>query len=117
MNEERSKTEKNWVMLSHLSALAVFLGMPFGNIIGPLVVWLLKRDEYESVDRQGKESLNFQISVTVYFIVSAILSIIAVGFVLMAAIAVFTLVMVISASIKAGEGEDYIYPLTIRFIS
>ena len=63
-----SSDERMWGMLCHLSTFAGYL-VPFGNISGPLIVWLVKKDEYAFVDDQGKESLNFQISITIYSLV------------------------------------------------
>jgi uncharacterized Tic20 family protein len=103
-------------MLCHLSALAGLL-IPLGTIIGPLVVWLVKKNELPSVDAHGKESLNFQISMAIYFIVSAILMVIVIGFLLMIAVAVADIVFVIIASVKASNGQPYRYPLTIRFLN
>lgn len=110
------KDENMWGMLCHLSALAGFV-IPFGNIIAPLVIWMLKKDEFPHVDDQGKESLNFQISLTIYVIVGAILVLIAIGFLILLFLAVYGLVMIVIASIKANEGVKYRYPFTIRLIS
>ena len=68
------------------------------------------------MDDQGKESLNFQISMTIYFIISAILTVILIGIVLLIALAIFDIVVLIIATIKANGGEKYRYPLTIRLI-
>lgn len=103
-------------MLCHLSALAGFI-IPLGNIIGPLVIWMLKKDDYPIVDDQGKESLNFQISMTIYIIVSIVLIIVLIGIALLILLGIFELIVIIIASIKANEGVKYRYPLTIRFIS
>jgi uncharacterized Tic20 family protein len=111
------KQEHTWGMLCHLSALAMFLGIPFGNIIGPLIIWLVKKEEYPFVDAQGKESLNFQISMTIYMAVSGILCIIAIGLVFLFALLIVELVFVILASVKVSEGESYKYPFTIRLIN
>ncbi len=111
-----SAEERNWGMFCHLSALSGFI-IPFGNIIGPLIIWLIKRDEYPFVNDQGKESLNFQISILIYLAVSAVLAILVIGFLLMAAVGLFCLIMVILASVKANEGVTYRYPLCIRFIN
>lgn len=111
-----SSEERNWGMFCHLSALAGFI-IPFGNIIGPLIIWLVKRDEFPFVNDQGKESLNFQISILIYVAVSAVLALLLIGFLLMAAVGLFCLIMVIMASIKANEGVTYRYPLCIRFIN
>lgn len=107
--------EKNWGMACHLVALSGFV-IPFGHILGPLVIWLMKKDESEFVDDQGKESLNFQISATIYLAIAAILIVIVIGIFLMAVIGVFVLVMVIIATIKSSNGEKFRYPLTIRLI-
>jgi uncharacterized Tic20 family protein len=107
--------ERNWGMACHLAALSGFV-FPFGHIIGPLVVWLIKKDESEFVDDQGKESLNFQISVTIYLVIAAILILVIIGIFLMAAIGVFVLVMIIVAGVKASSGEKFRYPLTLRLI-
>ncbi len=103
-------------MLTHLTAFAGIF-VPLGNIWGPLVVWLIKKDESREVDLHGKESLNFQISATIYLVVAAILTIVLVGFLLMLGLVVFWLVVVIVASVRANSGELYRYPLTIRFIT
>jgi uncharacterized Tic20 family protein len=108
--------ERNWGMFCHLAALAGFI-IPLGNIIGPLVVWLMKRDEYPFVNDQGKESLNFQISILIYIAISAILILMVIGVFLMIAIGVFSLIMIILASVRANEGTPFRYPLTIRFIN
>ena len=109
------RQERNFGMLCHLAALAGFI-IPFGNIIGPLVLWLMKKDESEFVNNQGKESLNFQITVTILAIVSGILIIVVVGIILLILVGIFSLVMIIIASIKASEGEKYRYPFSIRLI-
>jgi hypothetical protein len=67
------KDARNWAVLGHLSALLLLFGIPFGNILGPLVVWLFKRNDHPLVDEQCKEALNFQISMTLYFTAAAIL--------------------------------------------
>ena len=104
-----------WEVLCHVAAVAGYV-IPFGNIIGPLVVWLLKRSEVPAVEAHGKEALNFQISVTIYAIVCILLIFVAIGFFLLIGLGIAALVLVIIASIKASSGELYRYPLTIRFI-
>lgn len=107
---------RQWAALCHASALLVFLGLPFGNLLGPLAVWLWKRNDYPFVDEQGKEALNFQISMTIYFLVSLVLVVVLVGFLLLALVALAELVLVVIASARAANGEPYRYPLTIRLI-
>jgi hypothetical protein len=115
MAKMEESQERNWGMFCHLAAFATFL-IPFGNIIGPLIVWLVKKDESAFVDEQGKESLNFQISVTIYIIVAAILVLVFLGIFLLIAIGILWLILVIIATVKANSGESFQYPLTIRFI-
>ncbi len=118
MNEtgKKEREARLWGMLCHLTALSVYIGVPFGNILGPLVVWLIKKEEHPFVDDQGRESLNFQISITIYIVISGILILVLIGIPLLITLAVLNLVLVIIASIKANDGEPYRYPLTIRFI-
>lgn len=110
------KDARTWAMLCHLSSLAGYV-IPFGNIFGPLLVWQLKKNEHPLIDTQGKESLNFQISFTIYMVVAAASIFCVVGIVLLPALAIAEVVFVIIASIKANNGEDYRYPLTIRMIT
>jgi len=113
---EFERQSRNWGMLCHLSALSAFVGVPFGHLAGPLLVWLLKRNEYPYVDEQGKESLNFQLSMTLYGIVSAVLILAVVGVFLLLALGVLNIVAVIVASVRANDGRPIRYPMTIRFL-
>lgn len=110
-----SKDARLWAMLSHLTAFSGFF-IPLGNIIAPLIIWLIKKDQHEFVDDQGKESLNFQISITLYAIISVVLAFVLIGFILIAAILIFEFIVVIIATVKSNDGHVYRYPLTIRFI-
>ncbi|MEM6424628.1 MAG: DUF4870 domain-containing protein [Cyanobacteria bacterium P01_D01_bin.128] len=112
---EQNQEARNWGMIAHLSSLVGFI-IPFGNIIGPLIVWLVKKDEMPFVDEQGKESLNFQISVFIYAVISGILTLVVIGLLMLLALGIFWLVFAIIAGIKAGQGESYRYPLTIRLL-
>ena len=108
---------RTFTMLCHLSAFAGFV-MPFlGAVVGPLIVWLIKKDEMPEVDAHGKESLNFQISILIYEIVFGLFSIFLIGLPFLFATWVFWLVAVIIASVRANAGEFFRYPLTIRFIN
>lgn len=113
--ESTASPSKQWELASHLSAFAGYI-IPFGNIIGPLVVWSMKKDEFPSVDAHGKESLNFQLSFTLYIFVSFILMLLVIGFFLAGALVIIQIVFIIIATIKADKGEFFRYPLTIRFI-
>lgn len=108
--------ERTWGMLCHLSALSAFV-TGIGAILGPLIVWLIKKDQSAFVDAQGKESVNFQLSCLIYAIVSSILCFVLIGILLLIALGVFWLVEVIIASVAANNGNYHRYPLCIRFIS
>lgn len=107
--------ERTWGMLAHLTALSGFV-IPFGFIVGPLIIWLIKKDESAFVDDQGKEALNFQISIIIYAVVSSLLILVVIGIFLLIAIGILDIVFVIIASVKANSGERYRYPLTLRLI-
>lgn len=109
------KDERMWGMFCHLSALSGFI-IPLGNLIGPLIIYSMKKDEYSFVADQGKESLNFQISVMIYLVSGGVISIFFVGFFLIAAIALASLILSVIASVRANDGEYYRYPLSIKFI-
>lgn len=111
-----SADERQWAMFAHLSALIGFI-IPFGNLLGPLIIWLMKKETMPFVDQQGKEALNFQITVTIAMMISAILIIVVIGFVLMFVIGLAALILTIMAGIKANEGVAYRYPFTLRLIN
>ena len=107
---------RTWNALSHASALlGVFLHFP-GHLLGPLIVWLAKRDDSPEIDAHGREALNFQISMLIYNIVAAVFCLILIGFVFLAILWVLNAVLVIIAAIQASDGKFYRYPMTIRFI-
>ncbi|MDM8549366.1 DUF4870 domain-containing protein [Desulfobacterales bacterium HSG2] len=114
--EEKNKKANLWAMLCHLTALSTYIGILFGNIIVPLIIWLVKKDEFPFVDEQGKESLNFQISVTIYGIIAGLLCFVFIGFVLLAVIVIADIVLVIIATVKTNKGEGYEYPFSLRLI-
>ena len=113
-----SSDERLWGMLAHLAALAGFvIPFPGGNLVGPLVIWLLKREEMPFVDDQGKESLNFQITILILVALGIVLSCLGVGVILLLILAIYPVVMVIIAAVRANNGEAYRYPLTIRLLT
>jgi uncharacterized Tic20 family protein len=109
-------SKNTWAMLCHLIALVGFLGVPLGHILGPLIVWLIKKDEYSFVDSQGRESLNFQISMTIYGVIAGFLTVILIGWFLLAILVLMNIIFVILASVRANSGRPYRYPITIRFL-
>jgi uncharacterized Tic20 family protein len=116
MEEDEAKKAQTWGMLCHLTALSMFIGVPVGNLIGPLVVWLIKKNDYPLVDKQGKESINFQLSMTIYSIIAGLLCFIFIGFLLLGILVIVDLVLVIKASVRTSNGQEYLYPFTIRFL-
>lgn len=115
--KETNPDARLWGMLCHLAGLAGLL--PFGSIIGPLVVWLIKKETHPFVDEQGKESLNFQITMLIYAVSAALfIPLCGIGFVLVSAVGIVDIVFVIIGALKANEGEHYRhpYPLIFRFI-
>ena len=110
-----TQDERTWGMLAHLTAFSGFL-IPFGNIIAPLIVWLVKRDQSQFVADQGKESLNFNITVLLAGAVCWALVYVLIGILLGVALFFYWLAMIIVAGIKASEGIRYRHPFTLRLI-
>ncbi len=116
-SSDMSKDERMWGMICHLAALAMFTSIPFANVLGPLIVWLIKKEDFAFVNDQGKESLNFQISVSIYVLCCLPLMCLAgIGVFLAAALGIADLVFVIIAAIKSNEGQTYRYPCCIRLV-
>lgn len=108
---------RTWAMLCHMSALVGLLGNGIGFLVGPLIVWLIKRNDHPFIDEQGKEALNFQITMFIAFIIAGVLVFVLIGFALLAILALAEVVFPIIAGIKANNGEHYRYPFAIRFIA
>lgn len=129
---EREQQVRTWSMLCHLSALASLL-IPFGNILGPLIVWQIKKNELPEITVHAKESLNFQLTILLISIIFSIFLVDSIGYwalmqnpmsmlvsgiglaLMLATIKLISLVLVIMAGIKANNGELYNYP-SIRFL-
>jgi uncharacterized protein len=116
VKEPIDKQARAWGMLCHLTALFGLSGIPLVNVIGPLVVWLFKRKTSPFVDKQGKESLNFQLSMTIYAVFAALMIYIKLGMLPLWILAAINLLLVFIAAVRANRGEIYLYPFTIRFI-
>jgi uncharacterized Tic20 family protein len=110
-----TQDERTWGMVAHLAALAFFI-LPFGNILGPLVVWLAKRDQSTFVALHAKEALNFNITFLLGALVCGLLLVFSIGILFGAMLFVFWLVMTIIAALKANEGAAYRYPFTVRLV-
>jgi len=114
---ELQEGETTWAMLCHLLPLANYIiWIPFGIVIAPLIIWLIKKDDMPFVDDQGKESLNFQITMMIGIIVSVPLLFVFIGWLLLPAVIVIDIVFSIIGAVAASKGERYRYPITIRFI-
>jgi uncharacterized Tic20 family protein len=111
-----SQHERRWAMGCHLAALlGIFIPMAGVNLLGPLVLWLIKRIDGAFIDDQGKEALNFQISLALYAFIGWLFFLVG-GWLLVAAVRFVGLIMVIIAAVKAGDGIQYRYPACIRFV-
>lgn len=111
-----TENERTWGMLAHLAALAGLVLPLAGNILGPLLVWLNKRDQSAFIAAHAKEALNFNISVTLAAVVCGFLALIFVGLLLGTALFIAWLVMTLVAAIRASEGVLYHYPLSLRLV-
>ncbi len=113
--ENQTHEESNWTTLCHLSALAGYF-IPFGHLIGPLIVWLFKKDLYPTVDQQGKEALNFQISISIYALAASALIVILIGIPLLISLAAFNFIMIIIAAVQCKKDKPFRYPLNLRLL-
>ena len=118
-----AQEERTYAMLCHLAAFAGYIVPLVGSIVGPLVVWLLNKDQYPLVDDQGKESLNFQITMMIVGLIVGIvvgaLTLIGIGCLLWPVIGLLgiaVLILIIMAAVQANQGVPYRYPVNIRFI-
>ena len=122
MNQETETPATNprearkWAMICHIISLVGLMGNGIGFFLGPLIVWLIKREDHPFIDRQGKEAVNFQLTMILAFLVSAILCLVVIGFLFIFILAVLIIVLPIIAAVKANEGKEFEYPFAIRFI-
>jgi len=113
---ETNPEARLWAMFCHLAALCGII-LPFiGNIVGPIIVWAIRKDRHPFVDDQGKEAINFQITVTIAILISAVLMLALIGFILVPIIFITSLILLIIAGVQANTGVRYRYPINIRFI-
>jgi uncharacterized Tic20 family protein len=105
-----TQDEKNLALIMHVLSLVGF------SLIGPLIVWLIKKDESAFIDKQGRELLNFQISIAIYAIICIPLCFILIGFPMLFAVGIASLILTIIGLIRATEGKIYRFPLTIRML-
>ncbi|TNG00104.1 MAG: DUF4870 domain-containing protein [Gammaproteobacteria bacterium] len=110
---EKERTYATWM---HLSGLTSYIGIPVGHILVPLVLWLLKRKESVYLDQQGREILNFQLTITFYLIFSYLLVYILIGFLLLGIVVLLHIVATIIAAVRTYDGQMFRYPVTLRVI-
>jgi len=107
--------ERTWGILAHAGGFAG-LAVPFGNVVAPLVVWLVKRDESRFVDENGIRALNFQLTWSVILLVTALSVLVGVGLVLFPLAMLAWLILTVVGTVRAADDEVYDYPLTIGFV-
>ena len=111
---ESNPQARQWAMIAHLSALVMLVSIP--SILGPLIVWLMKKNESPFVDDQGKEAVNFHLTVLIAAIVLSPTLCIFIGFILLPLLAIVALIFSVIGGMKANEGVAYRYPWTLRLI-
>ncbi|MGB7156519.1 MAG: DUF4870 domain-containing protein [Tepidisphaeraceae bacterium] len=104
-----TKDDNTMAMLCHL--LSIFTGF-----LGPLIIWLIKKDQSPFVDDQGKEALNFQLTLLIGYIVGVVTACLIIGYLLIMAVWVVSIIFAIMGTIAANKGVAYRYPINIRFI-
>jgi uncharacterized Tic20 family protein len=112
-----SKDERNWAMFAHISGFAVFLVWGIGGILGPLIIWLVRKDDMPFAAEQAREALNFQITILIAGLICWPLFFIFIGFVLAFIVVVYDVIFMVIAAVKASEGVAYRYPISLRLIS
>ena len=104
--------ERNWAMLAHLLGL---VPIPLVHILGPFLVWLIKKGESSFIEENAKEATSFQISVLIALVISWWLCFFVIGFLLVPCVILTDIVLVITAAVKAKNGENFRYPFSLRF--
>ena len=106
--------ERMWAMFCHLGTLVTWF--PFANIILPLVIWMAKKETSPLVNDQGKEALNFQITILIGYAICIPLVFVLIGIPAIAVLFLYHVVFSLVAAIKANEGRAFRYPYTLRLI-
>ncbi len=102
-------------MLTHLSGL-IGSFFPPANLVIPLIIWLMKKDEMPFVDEAGKEVINFQISMIIYYAIATVLCFLLIGFLIFPVLWVFSFVVSLIGTLRANDGISYKYPMCIKFL-
>jgi len=107
--------ERMWAMFCHLGTLVTWF--PFANVILPLLIWMVKKDSSPLVNDQGKEALNFQITMMIGYAICIPLLLVLIGFPMIVALGLYHVIFSIVAAIKSNEGRAYRYPFTLRLVT
>ena len=114
---EENKDARLWATMAHLGGFCTYTGIPFAGVLAPLLVWMMKREEFAFVDDQGKEALNFQITMSIAEIVCIALSFFCIGFFLLIPLLIVKIVFMILGAVSANKGVPYRYPMTLRLVT
>lgn len=112
----RDKDPRLSLIWCHLSALSVWVGLPLGNLIFPYLIWTLGRHKSARLNTDGLECLNFQVSLTLYILLSVLMFYLYIGFLMLSGLFILHLVSSFYAIYKTWQGEAFRYPLTIQII-
>ncbi|MEE9231488.1 MAG: DUF4870 domain-containing protein [Acidobacteriota bacterium] len=107
---------RKWAVICHVASLAGLLGNGLGFVLGPLIAWLIKKDDHPYIDQQGKESLNFQLTMLLALMASGVLCLVVIGFFLLPVVILLMIIFPIVGAVRASRGENFRYPLTLRMI-
>lgn len=113
---EPQQSEKDWCMFLHLSTLVGFV-IPFGNIIGPLIMWIIKKDESPFIDAHGRRAIDFHISLLIVAVIGFVLILVCIGYLILLAAFIMWVIGLIQAVMAAKAGNIYRYPLSFAFLS
>jgi hypothetical protein len=108
--------DRLWGAIAHLSAFAIYF-TGIGHIVGPMIIWLWKRDTNPFVAAEAKEAMNFNISVTIYALVCGVLCFVLIGIPLLIALHAFQVICIIVGALKASDGRPFRYPLNLRLVN
>lgn len=103
-------------MIMHLLGFSGYIIPLFGIVVGPLVGWLMKKDESPFIDRHGKASVNFEITILIAACISSVLAFVCIGVILLMIISIYQVVYIVINAINASNGKEPHYPLTIEFV-
>lgn len=105
--------ERKWAFICHLSGYSGII-IPFGNILVPVIIYAIMKDEYPLIKDQGKEIINFQISMTIYLVIAGLLCIILIGIPILLALVLLSIVLPLVGALRSKKGFRYRYPINLR---